>query len=141
MDARGDTFGDDDINFNSQLEKFGVDMAALKNVPIQRIFRAWVEDWEEEARKKNDCVTEAKLLAKYKGLIFCDPDTDLAFKVWEQNLEFRRGRGDGGWYVIGECADDPDNVQTEAFTLEIACQLIGETKQEEGILVIKQDEE
>ena len=141
LDARGDTFGDDDINFNSQLEKFGVDMAALKNVPIQRIFCAWVEDWEEEARKKNDCVTEAKLLAKYKGLIFCDPDTDLAFKVWEQNLEFRRGRGDGGWYVIGECADDPDNVQTEAFTLEIACQLIGETKQEEGILVIKQDEE
>ena len=56
-------------------------------------------------------------------------------------MEFRRGRGDGGWYVIGECADDPDNVQTEAFTLEIACQLIGETKQEEGILVIKQDEE
>ena len=43
--------------------------------------------------------------------------------------------------MIGECADDPDNVQTEAFTLEIACQLIGETKQEEGILVIKQDEE
>ena len=143
LDARGgnDAFGDDDINFNLQLEKFGVDMAALKNVPVQRIFRAWVEDWEEEARKKNDCVTEAQLLAKYKGLVFRDPDTDLAFKVWEQNLEFRRGRGDGGWYVIGECADDPNNVQTEAFTLEIACQLIGETEQEEGIQVIQKDEE
>jgi len=143
LDARGgnDAFGDDDINFDLQLEKFGVDMAALKNVPVQRIFRAWVEDWEEEARKKNDCVTEAQLLAKYKGLVFRDPDTDLAFKVWEQNLEFRRGRGDGGWYVIGECADDPNNVQTEAFTLEIACQLIGETEQEEGIQVIQKDEE
>ena len=106
-----------------------MDMAALKNVPVQSIFCAWVEDWEEGARKKKDCVTEA--CAKYKGLIFCNPDTDLAFKVWEQNLEFRRGRGDGGWYVIGECADDPNNIQTEAFTLEIASQLIGDTKQKE----------
>ena len=81
------------------------------------------------------------MLAKYKGLIFCYPDTDLAFKVWEQNLEFCRGRGDGGWYVIGECSGDPDNLQTEAFTLEIACQLIGETEQDEGIQVVQQDEE
>ncbi len=65
----------------------------------------------------------------------------MAFKVWEENLEIRRGRGDGGWFVIGECADDPDNAQTEAFTLEIACQLIGETEQEEGIQVVQQDVE
>ena len=37
--------------------------------------------------------------------------------------------------------DDPNNVQTEAFTLEIACQLIGETELEEGIQVIQKDEE
>ena len=66
LDFRGDnvSFGDDDINFNLELEKFGVDMEALKHVPIRRVFRAWVEDWEEEARKKNDAVYEAKLLAK-----------------------------------------------------------------------------
>ena len=70
------------------------------------------------------------MLAKYKGLVFRDPDTGLAFKEWEKNLEFRSGRG-GGWFVIGECADDPDNVVTKPFTLEIACELIGETEQEE----------
>ena len=43
--------------------------------------------------------------------------------------------------MIGECADDPNNIQTEAFTLEIACQLIGETEQEEGIQVIQKDVE
>jgi len=134
-------FRDDNINFDLELEKFGVDLVALKHVPIQRIFRAWVKDWEQGVRKKNDCVVEAQLLAKYKGLVFRDPDTDMAFKVWEENLEFRRGRGDGGWFVIGECADDPDNAQTEAFTLEIACQLIGETEQEEGIQVVQQDVE
>ncbi len=43
--------------------------------------------------------------------------------------------------MIGECGDDPDNIQTEAFTLEIACQLIGDTNKKEKIQVIKQDEE
>ena len=76
-----------------ELDKFGVDMIALKQGQIQRVFRAWVEEWEEVARKKNDCVTEAQLLAKHKGLVFRDPDTNLSFKVWEQNLEFRQGRG------------------------------------------------
>jgi hypothetical protein len=101
-------------------------MNALKQVQIQLVFCAWVEEWEEVARKKNDCVTEAQLLAKYKGLVFRDPDTNLSFKVWEQNLEFRQGRGGGGWYVIGQCADDPDNEVLEPFLLEMACELIGE---------------
>ena len=143
MDVRGDNvlFGDDDINFNLQLEKFGVDMEALKHVPIRHVFRAWVEDWEEEASKKNDAVCEAKLLAKYKGLVFPDPDNNnCAFKVWDENLEYRSGRG-GGWFVIAECNDDPENLLQEPFTLEIACELIGETEQEEGIQVIKQDGE
>ena len=104
LDAKvhNDLFGDDDINFDLELDKFGVDMIALKQVQIQRVFRAWVEEWEEMARKKNDCVTEAQLLAKYKGLVFRDPDTNLSFKVWKQNLECRQGRGGGGWYVIGQ---------------------------------------
>jgi hypothetical protein len=145
LDFRGDnvSFGDDDINCNLELEKFGVDMEALKHVPIRRVFRAWVEDWEEEARKRNDAVDEAKLLAKYKGLVFRDPDNNnCAFKVWEGNMEYRSGRG-GGWFLIAECNDDPENPLQEPFTLEIACELIGETEQEEGIqvIVIKPDGE
>ena len=57
-----------------QLERFDVDTGALKEPAVERIFRAWVKDWEEEARKKNDCVEEARLLTKYKGLVFNDPD-------------------------------------------------------------------
>ena len=143
LDFRGDnvSFGDDDINFNLELEKFGVDLETLKHVPIRRKFRAWVEDWEEEARKRNDAVDEAKLLAKYKGLVFRDPDNNnCAFKVWEGNMEYRSGRG-GGWFLIAECNDDPENPLQEPFTLEIACELIGETEQEEGIQVIKPDGE
>jgi hypothetical protein len=68
-------FGDDDINFDMQLERFDVDMGALKEPAVERIFRAWVEEWEEEARMKNDCVEDARLLTKYKGLVFNDPDS------------------------------------------------------------------
>lgn len=43
--------------------------------------------------------------------------------------------------MIGECSDDPQNVVLEPFTLEIACQLIGETEQEDGIQVIQMEVE
>jgi hypothetical protein len=137
FDAMGHNamFGDDDINFDLQLKTFGVDMGALKEPPIERIFRAWVEDWEEEARKKNDCVAKVQVLAKYKGLVFDDPDSGKSFLIWEQNVEFRRGRGNG-WFLVGVCADDEDD--NEAFSLEIACELIGETPQRNGVQVIHQ---
>jgi hypothetical protein len=81
-------FGDEDLAFDLHLEKFGVDIAAFKEPAVQRIFRAFVEDWEQEDRKKNDCVAEARLLAKYRGLVFVDPVTEKTFSVYEKNMEF-----------------------------------------------------
>ncbi len=63
-------FGDEDLAFDLHLETFGVDIATLKEPAVQRMFRAYVEDWEQEDRMKNDCVAEARLLVKYKGLVF-----------------------------------------------------------------------
>jgi hypothetical protein len=37
-------------------------------------FRAWIEDWEIAAEKKEDPVNETRLLAKYGGLEWRDPD-------------------------------------------------------------------
>jgi hypothetical protein len=57
LDATGHNaiFGDDNINFDLQLKTFGVDMGALKKQPVECVFWAWVEDWEEEAQKKGLC--------------------------------------------------------------------------------------
>jgi hypothetical protein len=46
LDATGNNamFGDDDINFDMQLERFDVDTGALKEPAVERIFRAWTED-------------------------------------------------------------------------------------------------
>ncbi len=101
LDATGPDamFGDNNTNFDLQLEKFGVNTGILKELEVQSVFHSWVEDWEEEARKKNDCVLEALLLWKYKGLVFHDPGPGNDFCIWQQNMEFRRGRGNG-WFLL-----------------------------------------
>ncbi len=53
-------------------------------------------------------------------------------------MEYPRGRGNG-WFLVSVRADDEDD--NEAFSLEIACELIGETPQKDGVQVIHQNEE
>ena len=139
IDATGKDamFGDEDLAFDLHLETFGVNIATLKEPVVQRIFRAYIEDWEKEDRFKNDCVAEARLLAKYKGLVFADPDTGKTFYVVEKNMEFRRGRNNG-WFVLAVCLDQDDSKDCEAFSLEVACKVIGDTPQANGIMVIRQ---
>ena len=135
--GRDAMFGDEDLAFDLHLESFGVDVATLREPAVQRVFRAYVEDWEEEDRWKNDCVAEARLLAKYKGLVFRDPDTDKTFSVYEKNMEFRRGRNNG-WFVLAVCSDQDDSEDCEAFSLEVACEVIGDTPQADGIMVLRE---
>jgi hypothetical protein len=130
LDATGADamFRDDDINFDLQLEKCGVNTGILKEPAVECIFHSWMEDWEEDARKKNDCESEALLLKKYKGLVFHDPNSGNDF--WQQNMEFRRGRG-SGWFLLGVCTED--GVEDEAFMLELVREMIRETPQKVGI--------
>ena len=123
-------------SFDLQLEQLGVDMQQLKEPATTRIFRAWVEDWEEELLRKNDCVAEARLLEKYKNLVFLDPDTKCTFTVESQNLEFRRGRKDGGWKLI--CEPNDDTQEVEPFDITLENELIGSTPQANGNQVIYQ---
>jgi hypothetical protein len=51
-------------------------------------------------------------------------------------MEFRPGRGNG-WFLLGVCLED--GVEDEAFTLELACKLIGDTHQKDGIQVVHQE--
>jgi hypothetical protein len=135
--GRSAMFGDDDINFDLQLEKWDVDSDALKEPQVLRIFKAWVEDWEEEIRMRNDAVVEAQLLQKYQSLVFLDPDTEKTFHVYQGNMEYRRGRGNG-WFVLAISSDDAggEEENMEAFSLEVASDLIGSTEQTKGVRVV-----
>jgi hypothetical protein len=61
-------FGDEDINFDLQLETFGVDMGALKEPEIKRVFWALVEDWEEESGEKMTVLPRRNFLQNIKIL-------------------------------------------------------------------------
>ncbi len=85
---------------------------------------------------ENDCVSEALLLQNYKGPVFHDPDAGHGFSIWKQNMEFHCGRGKG-WFLLGVCAED--GVEDEAFALELACKLIGDAPQKNGIQVVHRE--
>ena len=102
------------------------------------MFRAWLEDWEEELLKKNDCVAEAMLLEKYNGMVFWDPDTKVNYTVHEDKLEFRRSKR-GGWNLIGNSSDE--SVKDEGFAIGgMIIGMIAETEQAKGVEVILVDE-
>ncbi len=71
---------------------------------------------------RNDAV-EAQLLKIYQSLVFLDPDTEKTFHVYQGNMEYRRGRGNG-WFMLANCSDDAGGKEEnmEAFSLEMACE-------------------
>jgi len=87
----------------------------------------------------NDCVAEARILEKYRGLVFWDPDTEANFTVHEDNLEFHRGK-DGGWHLIGNSSDE--SVEDEGFAIgEMIIGMIADTEQRPGVEIIREEEE
>ena len=116
------------------LENFGVNTTELKTQSSKRIFRAWIEEWEEDLLKKNDILAEVRLLEKYKDLVFYDPDNDCIYTVWHKNLEWQRGRN-GGWCLIG-CPMN-DDLDDEPFTIgPMVIDMIADTDQNENVDII-----
>ena len=79
-------FGEVDINFDLQLEKFGVDANILKEPAVQRIFHAWVEDWEQDARKNYDLWRRRDCFRSIEVLSFMIPTMTMVLvfmiKTW-----------------------------------------------------------
>ncbi len=84
----------------------------------------------------NNCVTEARFLAKYGGLVFLDPDreSEKMFTVCNKNMEFHRGRGNG-WHVLATSSD----MSLRHSHWKMLAKVIGETEQSAGILVVRQE--
>ena len=129
-------------SFDLQLENWGVDLEALKAKEVKRVFRAWVEDWEKECIKDKDAVAEVRLLEKYKGLAFFDPEEKITYTIVEKNLEWykssKRKGIDGGWYIVATSDED----EVESFMIEDELfMLIADTPQENGIEIIRREVE
>jgi hypothetical protein len=89
----------------------------VNNTPT-RYFRAWLEEWEIDAVKKEDVVNETRLLAKYGGLQWRDPDNGYNKLIADKNIlhwsPWTKKKG-GGYGVIAYDEhyreNDPDNSE------------------------------
>jgi hypothetical protein len=125
----------------------------------QRIFKAYLEDWEMDAITKRDVVNETKLLKKYGGLTWLDPDHDNEVLYSDKkSLHWKRvtyhkkdgSYKDGGYSVkaIGPNYDerDPENEKNNVEPWSICDVLIGEiahyyrSHPNEGIVVQEKEQ-
>ena len=68
---------------------------------IRHVFNCWVEDWEKQFLKKNNVVTRERFEAKYKNLVWHDPDDDDKTKCFYTGVQFVVV-WNGGWHVLAK---------------------------------------
>jgi hypothetical protein len=120
---------DADIAFDMGLENW--DGGAFGDVPEpvvpKRLFRAWIEDWEWDCLHDKDVVAAARLLQKYQGLSWMDPDENEAelCTAVEERMDWQGGRNGAGWCLIGT----RDDGGMEPWVLDIVIDLIAAYEQ------------
>jgi hypothetical protein len=119
-------WSDNDVEFQLGLENFAADEAGGEVPQVmnpRRLFQAWFEEWEVVSSKTNDLVHETRLLHKYSGLRWLDPDSDRMYVAEKGNMEWHRRLG---WCVIGLCEDG----ELEPWPVKLLPSLIKRTPQE-----------
>ena len=117
-----------------------MDLEAPKAKVVKRVFRAWVEEWEKECTNNKDAVAEVRLLEKYKGLVFYDPEDKNTYMIESKKMEWykqsKRKGIDGCWYVVATSDDD----EIESFMIEDEfCQQIANRPQDDSVEVIRRE--
>jgi hypothetical protein len=90
-----------DGDFDKEFDMFQETEESSRLKKPLRFFKAWEEEWEQGSILNKDPVNEAKLLTKYEGLRFFDPDTQGMLQIENKELDWRRRRKDtGGYHLI-----------------------------------------
>ena len=113
-------FEDQDLAFDKDLENVGIVVRELKRLVRKCVLRCWLS---EEWWKKRDPVNKARLLKKFGGLNFYDPDNDVIYKVHIGNMEYETRHG----YVALGVKDrnrDKEEDPTLPFRLPLLCEMI-----------------
>ena len=74
-----------------------------------RIFRAWEENWEKEALGPNrNNLFQAKLVKKYSGLKWLDPDSDFSLRTVHPKIMYsEKKHGNNNHHVLA-CKNEYD---------------------------------
>ena len=72
------------------------------DVDSVRIFRAWVEEWEQKKiGPQGDAVFEQRLVQKYGGLRWLDPDNNVSVRVFHpERMSFTKSRGNNHYDIL-----------------------------------------
>jgi hypothetical protein len=98
---------DMDIEFDMFIEDKKQEAKQIK------VFKAWEEEWEEEATKKRDPVHEAKLLQKYGGLQWFDPDKNKTYFSNDKEVRWFKEPRKPGVYCIISYDEDYEEGKTD----------------------------
>ena len=89
------------LKLNSLCLELGVEAQVTKNSE-HRIFRAWEETWEKRMiGPRGDKVQEARLLRKYGGIKWLNPDRNMVFTARTDMMYFEKKRGDNQYHILG----------------------------------------
>ena len=67
-----------------------------------RVVKTWVEGWENKVLgPSGDEVFEARLVRKYDGLKWFDPDKRIHFTAHPDKMHFEKKRGDNQYWIFG----------------------------------------
>lgn len=142
-------FWDEDDFKNLGLNRYGIDINELVQTQT-KIFRAWLEEWEELIIAVNDLVNQARLLEKYGGMVWFDPDLEEVVTASAEKMFFNQKRGERGYCVLALKANwhegDADDAETwEPWTLSTdlykQIQEYYETNPHPHIQIVRQEEE
>lgn len=106
----------------------------VKSPRAVRIFKAWKEDWEQAAILKRDPVSEARILEKYGGLQWFDPDKSLMCTAGKDELVWTRKWGIKGGYCVQvfnenydeDAADNETNIEPWEISKDLLIDCIAE---------------
>ena len=111
----------------------GIDLNELEKdispKPVS-VFKAWLEDWEKQAIKKEDDYNHHRLVCKCAGLCWKDPDNNCEIvHASDKRMHFHsaKSRSERGYHVIGLGPNyNPLNPRSEDYNLwQINHQLFG----------------
>ena len=89
------------LKLNSFCLELGVETQVEKD-KVHRNFRAWEERWEKKTiGPKGDVVQEARLLRKYGGIKWFNPDRNMVFTARTDMMYFEKKRGDNQYHIFG----------------------------------------
>ena len=130
-------FEDQDLEFDEELSKAGVEVRDLKRPPRKRIVKAWLTEEERGWAKTRDTLNEVKLLSKIGGLNFYDIDKDppVFYTVHPENMQWIPRTG---YCAIGVKPTDKPEDEGEPFALDVVCELIAQCdEQPAGVEIVK----